>query len=293
MEEKEYLQTLGEQILNPHARTHVLEEIQEHIDEQMQDYIDTGMSPDAAEKEAVRQMGDPVAAGTELNRIHRPRFPGVLFGIAVVLTLSGIFMQYILYGSEPLNTTYSNTAFMQHAVFYQMIGFGIILFGMFSNYMCLSKYSWFLYGLFLGFALLACFFPGTFSFWQTRTFSYYLCLLYPLSYALLLYSNREKGWKTIVWLHVLSLLFFGAILSHTSGFVWPPVLAFVFLSVLLSGICIQKRILPGSKKVLWCWTLLPYIGIAALAGSLFLRPQTYLYDRLLTALGLQHTDDGV
>ena len=27
MEEKEYLQTLGEQILNPHARTHVLEEI--------------------------------------------------------------------------------------------------------------------------------------------------------------------------------------------------------------------------------------------------------------------------
>lgn len=57
MEEKEYLQTLGEQILNPHARTHVLEEIQEHIDEQMQDYIDTGMSPDAAEKEAVRQMG--------------------------------------------------------------------------------------------------------------------------------------------------------------------------------------------------------------------------------------------
>lgn len=159
MEEKEYLQTLGEQILNPHARTHVLEEIQEHIDEQMQDYIDTGMSPDAAEKEAVRQMGDPVAAGMELNRIHRPRFPGVLFGIAVVLTLSGIFMQYILYGSEPLSTTYSNTAFMQHAVFYQVIGFGIILFGMFSNYMCLSKYSWFLYGLFLGFALLACFFP--------------------------------------------------------------------------------------------------------------------------------------
>ena len=68
MEEKEYLQTLGEQILNPHARTHVLEEIQEHIDEQMQDYIDTGMSPDAAEKEAVRQMGTGFIR-TELARI--------------------------------------------------------------------------------------------------------------------------------------------------------------------------------------------------------------------------------
>ena len=41
MEEKEYLQTLGEQILNPHARTHVLEEIQEHIDEQIQECLRT------------------------------------------------------------------------------------------------------------------------------------------------------------------------------------------------------------------------------------------------------------
>ena len=31
MEEKEYLQTLGEQILNPHARTHVLEEIPDNV----------------------------------------------------------------------------------------------------------------------------------------------------------------------------------------------------------------------------------------------------------------------
>ena len=49
--------------------------------------------------------------GTELNRIHRPGLPGVLFGIAVVLTLSGIFMQYILYDSEPLNTTIYNTSY--------------------------------------------------------------------------------------------------------------------------------------------------------------------------------------
>ena len=37
MDEKEYLQTLGEQILNPHARENVLEEIRDHIDEQAQD----------------------------------------------------------------------------------------------------------------------------------------------------------------------------------------------------------------------------------------------------------------
>ena len=35
MEEKEYLQTLGEQILNPHARPMCWKKFSEHIDEQM------------------------------------------------------------------------------------------------------------------------------------------------------------------------------------------------------------------------------------------------------------------
>ena len=39
MDEKEYLQTLGEQIVNPHARASVLAEIQDHIEEQAQDYM--------------------------------------------------------------------------------------------------------------------------------------------------------------------------------------------------------------------------------------------------------------
>ena len=41
-------------------------------------------------------MGDPLQTGRELNRIHRPKFPTVLFGITVILTLVGIVMQGIL-----------------------------------------------------------------------------------------------------------------------------------------------------------------------------------------------------
>lgn len=290
MDEKEYLQTLGEQILNPHARENVLEEIRDHIDEQAQDYADAGMDLKTARKEAVRQMGDPVATGTALNQIHRPQFPAVLFGIAMILTLFGILMQYILYASEPSDNAYSHIAFMQHTIMYNLIGLGIILLGIFGNYMILSRCSRLLYVIFLAVPPLC--FALVHSYGGQQITAYFFCLLYPLVYALLLYRYREKGWKTIALLHVLSLLFFGIILSQTIGSVWPPILAFVLLSVLLLGICIQKRFLPGSKKVLWCWTLLPYIGIAALAGSLFLRPQTYLYDRLLTVLGLQHTDDG-
>ena len=93
MDEKEYLQTLGEQIVNPHARASILAEIQDHIEEQAQDYRASGMSEAVAMQEAVRQMGDPVSTGEALNQVHRPKFPIALFGLAVVLTVLGIAMQ--------------------------------------------------------------------------------------------------------------------------------------------------------------------------------------------------------
>lgn len=290
MDEKEYLQTLGEQIVNPHARASVLAEIQDHIEEQAQDYCQEGMTKEDAMKESIRQMGDPVSAGEALNQIHRPHFPVVLFGIAVVLTLFGIVMQYILYTFEPADTTYAHISFMQHTIGYNLIGFCIILLGIFGNYMLLSRYSKWLYLIFLALPLFLLTAPM--GYYQKQMILYVLCLLYPFVYALLLYHFRENGWKAIVRLHLLSLLFFGLILTVSYGGVWPPVLAFVLLSLLLLGLCIQKGFLSGSKKILWCWTLLPYMAFAVLAAAFFLRPQTYLSDRLRNLIGRQNADFG-
>lgn len=290
MDEKEYLQTLGEQIVNPHARACVLAEIQDHIEEQAQDYCQEGMTEEEAMKESIRQMGDPISTGEALNQIHRPKFPYALFTTAVVLTLFGIVMQYILHTFEPAENSYANMAFMQHTIVYNLIGLGIILFGIFGNYMRLTKYSIWLYAGFLAIPLLMFFLPT--GYYQKQTIFYVLCLLYPFVYSLLLYRFREKGFQAIVLLHVLSLLFFGLILTFSYGGVWPPVLAFVLLSVLLLGLCIQKGFLSGSKKVLWRWTLLPYMGAAALSAGLFLRSHTYLYERLIHVLGLGSSEYG-
>mgnify|MGYP007039865992 CR=1 FL=1 len=73
MDEKEYLQTLGEQIVNPHARASILAEIQDHIEEQAQDYRASGMSEAVAMQEAVRQMGDPVSRNCDaVSGIYTP-----------------------------------------------------------------------------------------------------------------------------------------------------------------------------------------------------------------------------
>lgn len=83
---KEYMKTLEEQIQNKRARSLVAEEIRGHIEEQAKEYQAEGMSKEDAEREAVRQMGDPVETGCALNRIHRPAFPWKLFVLAVFLT---------------------------------------------------------------------------------------------------------------------------------------------------------------------------------------------------------------
>lgn len=53
----DYLDAIGEQIENPHARCAIRREIGNHIEEQTEDYHREGMTPLAAAQEAVRQMG--------------------------------------------------------------------------------------------------------------------------------------------------------------------------------------------------------------------------------------------
>ena len=139
MDEKEYLQTLGEQIVNPHARASVLAEIQDHIEEQAQDYRASGMSEAVAMQEAVRQMGDPVSTGEALNQVHRPKFPIALFGLAVVLTVLGIAMQYLVYTHLTPDTAILSDTYLQRTILYNAIGLGLLLLCIFGNYMYLAN----------------------------------------------------------------------------------------------------------------------------------------------------------
>jgi hypothetical protein len=73
MKAQEYLDRLTEQIRYQPARYAVREEVRAHIEDQCLAYEARGLGPEEAEVLAVRQMGDPVEAGVELDRVHRPR----------------------------------------------------------------------------------------------------------------------------------------------------------------------------------------------------------------------------
>ncbi len=73
MKKEEYLRILTDQIRCKAARTQITEEVRDHIEEQEAFYLSEGLGREEAEAEAVREMGDPVEAGTALDLIHRPR----------------------------------------------------------------------------------------------------------------------------------------------------------------------------------------------------------------------------
>ena len=89
----EYLKTLLEQIRCKKARPYVKKEFQDHIEDQIEANMHAGMDREQAEREAVRDMGDPVETGISLDSVHRPQVAWKLLGIIILISIiSSLFI---------------------------------------------------------------------------------------------------------------------------------------------------------------------------------------------------------
>lgn len=70
---RDYLDTVAAQIRWKRARAVAVRELGTHLEDQRQEFQAEGLSPEEAERLAVEEMGDPVAVGTDLDRLHRPK----------------------------------------------------------------------------------------------------------------------------------------------------------------------------------------------------------------------------
>ena len=55
------------------------------------------MSQTEAEEAAVREMGDPVEVGLEMDRIHRPTMAWGMIALIVGLSLAGYLLRSVMY----------------------------------------------------------------------------------------------------------------------------------------------------------------------------------------------------
>ena len=97
MRREEYLHILTEQIRCKMARATIEQEINDHIEDQKAEFLGEGMGQTEAEEAAIREMGDPIEVGLEMDRIHRPTMAWGMIALIVGLSLAGYLLRSIMY----------------------------------------------------------------------------------------------------------------------------------------------------------------------------------------------------
>ena len=186
----DYLDTVGAQIRWKRARPALLRELEQHLTDQRDAFLEEGADGESAERMAVEEMGDPVAVGTELDRLHRPKPQWGLLAATLALALLGGFLRVWLTASGA--KSYENIDPILTALALAL-GSGCLLGAYLLDYTWLVRHAG---GVYAGAVVL-----GLVTLWLSPVrnyasyYTHYVVLLYPTAYALWLYRCRGKGWN--------------------------------------------------------------------------------------------------
>ena len=132
MNKEEYIKTLTDQIRCKMVRPEVARELGDHIEDQTRAFMSEGMSRQEAESAAVKDMGNPVDAGAELDKVHRPTMPWGMITLIIVLSVTGCVFQYIL---NNRNIEAGGDGFLvQGRIWFTMLGIPVMIAVCFADY---------------------------------------------------------------------------------------------------------------------------------------------------------------
>ena len=227
-----YLSQVDEQVRWARVRPALRRELMGHLEEQRDACLAEGMDETSAEIEAVRQMGDPVLVGRQLDEVHRPRPQYAPLALATVLAVCGMLIR--------INVNHTSSIRSLAGA-----GVGLVLMAAlyFFDYRKLIRYAWWLYGgvVLASLALeVYCALTGQSGIavggWR---YSVYLTLLFPMAGALAACALRGKRWG--FWLAVLAyapLCVFASLAPSITG-------------LLLTVICGCVTLLYGIRQDWW------------------------------------------
>ena len=276
-----YLETAGAQVRWKRVRPALERELRTHLEEQTETYLAGGMDEDAAEAEAIRQMGDAETVGRALDAVHRPKRQTAILLFAGLAIALGIYQRAELAGSS-----------YAFALASGILACGALLGGYYLDYRRLSRYAWYIYGAVLVLGAICAYqtwhwgdaAPRMLSITVGDT-SEYAALLYPAAYALVVYALHGK--KGGFWLSLAALTpFVPLLLWNRFGALLPRLLfaagaAAVLLNAIRMGLF---RVKKNWARAL-VWTLL----VLALVGAFYQDSQQYqnLSDWYFSPAGLR------
>ena len=182
-----WLETVQEQIRWKRARPVLIQELARHLEDQREEFLKEGKSPEEAERLAVRDMGDPVSAGTELDAVHRPRPQWGLLALTLALAAAGAVLRAVFH-DQP-----GSPAILTGKILVSLgLGTAALLGMYFLDVSRLVRHARAVY-----IAVLAAGVLGLRAFPHATHPAYYAgyaALLFPVAYTLWFYSFRGKGW---------------------------------------------------------------------------------------------------
>lgn len=253
---EEFLDKLISQIRCKKARPYIRDEIKMHIEDQISDNIQSGMRKDEAEKEAIKDMGDPIEVGISLDRIHKPQVAWGMLAIIAIISIIGIILHFSIslhmkqYDgtaiSSPLLSVDRGIEFAISVLLGLIVMFLLYL----IDYTTIGKYSKIIGSILIITVLYACFFGIMINgrilyitFGPLRVQITALIMFYVPIYGAIIYKYRGGG--------------LGALLKSTLWMVIPASLVFRFTSTMVAGILVISMLVQLTIAIAKGWFKVP------------------------------------
>lgn len=264
---KKYSSEVLDQIRWKKAKPIIASEIENHIVDQRDAYMDTGENEENATIKAIKQMGDPVAIGQDLDKTHRPKPQWTMLIFTGLIMMVGVWADYAFNLSEKGEGGLNILSFA--------ILFGILVTCYFLDFTLLGKYAKQIYfgSLAIPFLFQIISFRNTIIAGRIYFGEYggdsiritYIAFILPLIFALAVYEMKNKGYKGIV-LSGLAYLPFAVtflLIPSSAGLIIYTLSALGILSF-----AIYKGWFGVNKKqgllLVWVPTLVVFLGIVIL-----------------------------
>ncbi|WP_428910807.1 FtsW/RodA/SpoVE family cell cycle protein [Niallia sp. Krafla_26] len=150
-----FLSEVLNQIRSKEAKKFVSSELEYHLKRSKNRWMEKGFNEFDAEEKAVKQLGNPIQIGHELNKLHRTRidwFMVILLGVTLALSFLPIFA-----------LGYANDGpFLMNKIVFVILGAATVMGMMLIDYRKLEKLGWLFYTIGVMILFMLIFIPNIF-----------------------------------------------------------------------------------------------------------------------------------
>lgn len=270
----EYINIVCQQIRFKKTHKYIGDELRAHIIDQKNDFISEGLDDETATLESVKQMGDPVIVGNQLDRTHRPKTEWSVIILTVIMLIISLSVP-IIFSDDYSTGVFQNT--FQKQLFSSIISMIILIIIYFVDYTIIGKYPKIIYFSLLVFYLFIYNYNNSTVINGARISIYFYSLLFVPAYVGIVYSMRDKNYLGIFLSGIIYL--FPTILLVNTRFVYCIIFSLCCLVIITSAIL--KGWFNVKKRNALLLVYLPTIMIIAVFIIFIISRRGYRLEALL------------